>query len=228
MRLLITLFLLNCLIFIQAEEPTTIQPALTVELLENDQVPDNSVEIRNGLANKPFFTITDSKSTTERRDEKKQSTTTNRPKLSVYALINAKKETKRTKAGKCNCFGEAASIVRYIKVLNDELELGDGGNLDCALPTEASNRCEQLCKDKAIQRFGDDVDLKKPYSLKDEKVSIGQELCRQVGSIILPSSLKIKSHIVCPGQKLATYRDTGLKSKQKFVCLLGRLGTIAG
>ena len=32
--------------------------------------------------------------------------------------------------------------------MNDDLELGDGGNLDCASATDASNRCEALCREK--------------------------------------------------------------------------------
>ena len=146
----ICLFILNCLVLLaQAEEaPTTTLTSLSVE---NDIINDN-IEIRNSIANKPFFTIaadTTRKSTTERDpNDRKTSTTTNKPKLSVYALINAKKQTKKVKAGKCACFGETSTIIRYIKVLNDDLELGDGGQLDCANPTDASNKCEQLCREK--------------------------------------------------------------------------------
>ena len=149
--LVICLFVVNCLVlFTQAEEaPTTTLTSLSVE---NDIINDN-IEIRNSIANKPFFTIAadTSKSTTERDpNDRKTSTTTNKPKLSVYALINAKKQTKKVKAGKCSCFGETSTIIRYIKVLNDDLELGDGGNLDCSNPTDASNKCEQLCREKVI------------------------------------------------------------------------------
>ena len=145
----LSLLLVNCLVlFTQAEEaPTTTLSSLSVE---NDIINDN-IEIRNSIANKPFFTIAgeNPKSTTERDpNDRKTSTTTNKPKLSVYALINAKKQTKKVKAGKCSCFGETSTIIRYIKVLNDDLELGDGGNLDCANPTDASNRCEQLCRER--------------------------------------------------------------------------------
>lgn len=158
--ILITLLIFNCLIFIQCfeESPTTNPPSVAanngnvenIENVENDLVNEN-VEIRNSIANKPFLTIAaDSpKSTTERDpNERRTSTTTNKPKLSVYSLINAKKQTKKTKAGKCSCFGETSTIIRYIKVLNDDLELGDFGNLDCANPTDASNKCEQLCREK--------------------------------------------------------------------------------
>ena len=152
MRLLVlSIVVLNCLAFIRCEEsPTTTQTSLSVENIENDLVHEN-IEIRNSIANKPFLTISgDSpKPTTERSPEdRKTSTTTNKPKLSVYALINAKKQTKKAKGGKCSCFGETSTIIRYIKVLNDDLELGDGGNLDCGQPTDASNRCEQLCREK--------------------------------------------------------------------------------
>lgn len=149
--LILTVFILNCLIFSQAEDlsPTTTLTSLSVE---NDIINDN-IEIRNSIANKPFFTIAadnGNKPTPAERDQndRKTSTTTNKPKLSVYALINAKKQTKKTKAGKCNCFGETSTVLRYIKVLNDDLELGDNGNLDCANPTDASNKCESLCREK--------------------------------------------------------------------------------
>ena len=104
--LIISLIILNCFIFIQTEETTTIYPSANVESIdniENDLINEN-IEIRNSIANKSFFTIAavvenNPKLTTE-NSQRRLSTTTNKPKLSVYALINAKKQTKKTKAGK--------------------------------------------------------------------------------------------------------------------------------
>jgi len=225
--LLISLLMINCLIFIQAEQAvTTLLPQYSAESIDSDIAPE-IVQIRNHIGDiKPVSA--EAESDLSRQNEKPTSTTS-RPKISVYALINAKKDNKKTKAGKCKCFGETSWVLRYTKVLEDDLELGDQGNLDCARPNEATQNCEKLCRQKAIERFGEVIDLKKPYSMKDDKVSIGQEVCRQVGSLVvhLTSHLKVKSHIVCPGQNLALYKDTGLKSKQRFACVFDKFVSFA-
>lgn len=77
---------------------------------------------------------------------------------------------------------------------------------------------------QALSVFNEELDLRQPMSAQPDK-RVGQLLCAQLGSVLVPSYLRIRSHTLCFGQRWSVLRDTGLRSKARFLCVLGRFQT---
>lgn len=78
---------------------------------------------------------------------------------------------------------------------------------------------------QAQNELNEEFDLRSPFSAHPDK-RVGQALCSQLGSVLVPTHMRIKAHTVCFGQGWSVSRDTGLKSKSRFLCVLGRFQTV--
>ena len=78
---------------------------------------------------------------------------------------------------------------------------------------------------QAVAEFNEEMDLRQSFTGQPDK-RIGQALCSQLGSVLVPTYMRVKSHTVCFGQGWSVARDTGLRSSHRFICVLGRFQTV--